>query len=316
MTTQSSERRPAAVTVVIPAYRVGAMLRDAIDSVLAQDRTDWEIVVIDDGDRDAAAHVAPYLADPRIRFLETDNGGPSTARNRAMATATTPYVALLDGDDVYEPDFLSSMIAAIEASPKIGFVTCDAIFFGADRIGERFSAYCPQELPATLERVLRRQFNVCVPTVIRREAIMGIGGFDTGIISSEDFDGWIRLLEAGWELAYVPRPLARYRRRANQASRNSGGMLRTALTVTRRAGERLAGRPEAKAAEEMCDHIERQIVIDDAFAQLEQGRVKAALEGFDRAGLDRLTPRWRRVLRIIRVAPFLTPLLLRLRRSM
>ncbi|MFD2498853.1 glycosyltransferase [Rhizorhabdus histidinilytica] len=58
--------------------------------MLAQDRTDWEIVVIDDGDRDAAAHVAPYLADPRIRFLETDNGGPSTARNRAMATVTTP----------------------------------------------------------------------------------------------------------------------------------------------------------------------------------------------------------------------------------
>ncbi|QTH20582.1 glycosyltransferase family 2 protein [Rhizorhabdus wittichii] len=314
MTTQSSERRPAAVTVVIPAYRVGAMLHDAIDSVLAQDRTDWEIVVIDDGDRDAAAHVAPYLADPRIRFLETDNGGPSTARNRAMATVTTPYVALLDGDDVYEPDFLSSMIAALEASPRIGFVTSDATFFGADREGELFSAYCPQQLPATLDRVLRREFNIFGLTVMRREAIMGIGGFDTSIISSEDFDGWLRLLEAGWELAYVPRPIVRYRRRANQASRNSGGMLRTALTVTGRARERLAGRPEAKAAEEMCDRIARQIMIDDAFTDLEQGRVKAALAGFDRAGPDLLGPRWRRALRVIRVAPFLAPLLLRLRK--
>lgn len=320
METQTSEpagERPrAAVTVVIPAYGVGAMIRDAIDSVYAQDRADWEIVLIDDGDRRARAHVAPYLADPRIRFLETDNGGPSTARNRGMKEVVTPYIALLDGDDMYEPDFLSSMIAALEASPKIGFVTSDATFFGADRVGELFSSRCPQSLPASLERVLRREFNVFAMAVIRREAIMGVGGFDTSLISSEDLDLWIRLIEAGWELAYVPRPLVRYRRRAEQASRNSGGMLRTALTVTERARARLAGRPEAKAADEMCARIERQILVDDGFRHLGEGELSLALSEFDRAGHDQLSPRWRRAVRLLRVAPFLAPLLMRLRRAL
>src|SRR4051812_32980717 len=139
------------MTVVIPAYGVGPMLADAIDSVIAQDRADWTMIVVDDGDVRVAEHVAPYLGDPRISFLQTDNGGLPTARNRAIAMADTPYVALLDGDDMLEPDFVSSMVAAIEASPRIGFATGDAVFFGADRLGERFSAYCPQVPPATLE---------------------------------------------------------------------------------------------------------------------------------------------------------------------
>lgn len=308
-----SDPADAIITMVVPAYRVGAMIGDALDSLLAQDFQAWVAIVVDDGDAGAAQHVAPYLADPRIRFLQTDNGGPSTARNRGMRQATTPYIGLLDGDDILEPDFLSSMLAAIEASPKIGFVTCDSRFFGADRTGELFSSYCPQQLPASLERVLRRQFNVVSQTVMRREAIEGIGYFDTSLLSSEDLDAWIRLLEAGWELAYVPRPLARYRRHAGQASRDATGMLRTALTVTRRAGERLRGRPEEAAAAESCRRIERDIAVAEALNLLKHGEVRTALAQFDRVGTDTLTPRWRLALQVMRIAPFLAVPLMKLR---
>ncbi|ATE63401.1 glycosyltransferase family 2 protein [Rhizorhabdus dicambivorans] len=304
---------PAAITIVIPAYGVGAMLADALDSVLAQDRGDWRAIVVDDGDQRVAEHVAPYLADPRIRFLQTDNGGLPTARNRAIAVAETPYVALLDGDDILEPDFVSAMIAALEANPKAGFATGDATFFGADRVGELFSAYCPQAGPPTLEKLIRREFNIFGLTAMRREAILGIGGFDTSLKSSEDLDAWIRLLSAGWELAHVPRPLARYRRREGQMSGNTPVMLRTAHAVMSKARDHLAGRPEARAAEEMIARIEHDMAIEDAFARVKAGDVRAAVADLVRLGVGKRSPRWAKALALMRIAPFLAPWLLKLR---
>lgn len=301
------------ITMIIPAYGVGAMIAEALDSVLAQDYSHWQAIIIDDGDAAVAGHVAPYLADSRFRLLQTDNGGPSTARNRGMREATTPFIGLVDGDDILELDFLSTMLEAIEASENIGFVTCDARFFGADRVGELFSSYCPQRLPASLEQVLRRNFNVFSQTVMRRQAIEAIGGFDTSLISSEDFDAWIRLLEAGWELGYVPRPLVRYRRHAGQASRNKIGMLRTALLATSRARIRLQGRPEEQAAAEMCIALEHDIATAEAFGLIYAGEVRAALKTFDRIGTKGLSPKWRLTLGLLRIAPFLVGCLLKLR---
>ena len=301
-----------AMTVVIPAYGVTAMLPDAIDSLMAQDRSDWRAIVIDDGDARVAGRIAPYLADPRIRLLQTDNRGLAAARNRAIAASTTPYVALLDGDDMLEPDYVSSMIAAIEASPSIGFATGDATYFGADRVGKRFSAFCPQALPANLERVLSREFNVFGLVAMRREAIEGIGGFDISLPSSEDLDAWIRLLEAGWEVAYVPRPLARYRRRAGQMSGHRPVMLRTSLAVIDKARARLAGRPEQVVAAAMCATIEQDIAIEEAFQRVAKGEVRAGVADLVRLGVGTRSPRWRKALWLMGIAPFLAPLLLRL----
>src|SRR6188474_149247 len=103
----ASSARVPRVAVIVPAYGVAHLLGEALDSLRAQSFTEWECVVVDDGARDdVAGAVAPYLADPRIRFLATDNGGVSTARNRAVATTSAPYIALLDGDDLYRPEYL------------------------------------------------------------------------------------------------------------------------------------------------------------------------------------------------------------------
>jgi hypothetical protein len=315
MSTQSGEagNSEAAITIVIPAYGVTTMLADAIDSVIAQDRGDWQAIVVDDGDKRVAPYVEPYLVDPRIRFLQTDNGGLPTARNRAIAASTTPYVALLDGDDILESDFVSSLIAAIEADPRNGFATGDATFFGADRVGELFSSYCAQQPPITLERLIRREFNVFGLTVMRREAIEGIGGFDTSLRSSEDLDAWIRLMAAGWRLAHVPRPLARYRRREGQMSGNTPVMLQTAHAVMSKARAHLAGRPEAAAAEEMIRRIEHDQAIEAAFARVRSGEVRAGVADLVRLGVGERSPRWGRALLLMRIAPFLARWLLKMR---
>jgi len=306
----------AAITVVIPAYRVGALVSEALTSVLGQQRADWRAIVVDDGDPDVTLHVGPFLTDPRIRLLQTDNAGVSVARNRAIAEANTPYIAFLDGDDVLEPDYCSVMIAALEMNPKAGFVTGDASYFGADRGGELFSAYNPQTMPATLERVLERRFNIFAAATVRREALASVGGFQAGLTTSEDFDLWLRLLIAGWELAYVPRPVAQYRRRAGSASRDSAGMLRTALAVTMTARDALAGRPEAIAAEHMCVRLTHEIAIAAAFDRLklaDRHAVRDAAKFLLAHGVAVRSPRLRAMLRLIRLLPACAPLMLALR---
>src|SRR5688572_9357825 len=113
------------VAVIVPAYGVAHLLGEALDSLQAQSMTDWECLVIDDGARDdVAGAVAPYLADPRIRILATDNRGVAGASNRAVAASSAPYVALLDGDDLYRPHYLARTAAALDADPQARLVTC------------------------------------------------------------------------------------------------------------------------------------------------------------------------------------------------
>src|SRR5689334_15629547 len=114
-----------AVSVIVPAYNVAHLLGETLASIQAQTRGDWEAIVIDDGSPDDVVSVFTRFAhDPRFRLLRTDNGGLATARNRAIAAARAPLVALLDGDDIYAPDYLERMLPAIEADPSLGFVSC------------------------------------------------------------------------------------------------------------------------------------------------------------------------------------------------
>ncbi len=316
MGTQSTlESLPAvpAISIIVPAYGVATMLGEALDSLIAQDRGDWEAIVIDDGDARVADAVAPYAHDSRIRFLQTDNGGLPTARNRAIAVAQAPFIALLDGDDIYQPTYVSTMLAATTASDRIGLVSCDATYFGHDRAGERFSAYCAQALPASLERVLRRDFNIFICATIRREAIDSVGGFDPSLKSAEDLDLWIRLLEAGWEAAYVPHVLARYRRRPGQMSSNSVVMHQSALTVFERAEQRLAGRPEQATAAEMRARTARALEAELGIGRLRAGATGEGVTMLRNAEVHKRSLRWRIAMALIRVAPWMAGPLIRFR---
>ncbi|MBX3703129.1 MAG: glycosyltransferase family 2 protein, partial [Steroidobacteraceae bacterium] len=93
---------PVKVSVVIPTYNRAAYIRQAIDSVLQQTMTDFEIIVVDDGSTDDTREVVAGYGE-RIRYLRTANGGPARARNAGMAEARGQYIAWLDSDDTYHP---------------------------------------------------------------------------------------------------------------------------------------------------------------------------------------------------------------------
>lgn len=301
------------VTVVVPAYGVADLVGEALHSLQAQGFTDWEAIVVDDGAPDnVEGALRPFAGDPRIRLLKTDNRGVAIARNRAISHARAPLIALLDGDDLYEPDYLGIMVPAIEADAGLGFVSCDAFYFGDDpRAGRAFSEFSSQLTPITLARVLRREFNVFTACILRKAAFDAVGGYDGTLRAAEDFDLWLRLLEAGWRGDYVPRPLARYRRRAGSLSRQTAMLMTAVVRVYRNASARLGDSPEGKMAEAMRERIEREAAWDEGDALIRAGRVREGLRVLRAARAWERSGRWRLAMPLMMIVPALAGPILR-----
>jgi len=304
------------ISVIVPAYGVAHLVGDALRSLLAQSFTDWEAIVIDDGSPDdVAGACAPFAGDPRVRVMLTDNGGVAIARNRAIAAARAPYLALLDGDDEFEPDYLATMVEAIEQHPDIGFVTCDATYTGLrDRAGKRFSSFHAQGGEVTLARVMRQEFHIIAGSMMRRAAFDAIGGYDSTLRSVEDLDLWVRILAAGWRAVWLDRPLVRYRRRPGSLSMDAMTMISCAYEVYEKLIVTLAGRPEETVAREM---LSRSVAIRrwiEGQALVNGGDVSRGLDMM-RDNDDR-SLRWRLAMPLMRMFPGLAAPLLRLRQHL
>lgn len=106
-------------SVVIPLYNKKHTIRECIASVLSQSYQDFELLVIDDGSTDNSFQVLSEYSDNRIRIVQQSNGGVSSARNLGLKLAKSKYVALLDADDLWMPDYLEKMNSFIEAYPFV-----------------------------------------------------------------------------------------------------------------------------------------------------------------------------------------------------
>ena len=108
------------MSVVIPLYNKAGTIGMAVGSVLRQSYPDFELIVVDDGSTDSGAAAVASVPDGRVRVLSQSNAGPGAARNRGLAEARGEYVAFLDADDEWEPDFLALAVAALERDPGAG----------------------------------------------------------------------------------------------------------------------------------------------------------------------------------------------------
>ena len=305
----------ARIAVIIPAYRVAPYLRDALDSLVAQDFADWEAVVIDDGSPDeAAAIVAPYLADPRITFLATANHGVSAARNTAIAHSRAPLIALLDGDDRLAPNYLSTMVAALDADPAAVFATCNARYFGSGaRVGNTVADGRKMAPIGTVATVLDRSFNVYCGTTFRRTGFERVGGFDVEMRGSEDLDFWVRLLIDGGHAIYIDQVLGEYRVRPQSASVDRLLLLEGSHRVCTKALSALAGRPEAVLAERLIAKLTAEIEFERGIWQVVNGEVRTGLRRLSASLPDWVSPMWRPALGLWTIFPFLAPPMLRQR---
>ena len=307
------------VAVIVPAYGVAHLLGEALDSLLAQTLGDWECIVIDDGaPDDVAAAVGPFLADPRIRFLATTNQGVSAARNRAIAESTAPLIALLDGDDLFRPAYLASMVPLLEGNPAIRLATCNARIFGAVP-KERF---CFDDKQGTgdgkhgsLSDVLDRSFGVYIGSIFRRKDFDAAGGYDVSMAQSEDLDLWVRLMLQGGDAYYVDAVLGDYRVRAGSASANAGRMLMGNLKVYEKARTLLpAERPEHAVLAQMAEQSRASLDFEHAIDLVIDGDTARGLIKLRAAKDQVIGPVWNFMFIVWQIFPALARPMLRWRR--
>ncbi|HQV02220.1 MULTISPECIES: glycosyltransferase family A protein [unclassified Novosphingobium] len=290
---------PAAprVAVIVPAYGVAHLVGEALDSLLAQSMPDWECVVIDDGaPDDVAGAVAPYLHDPRIRFLATDNHGVSGARNTAIAATSAPYIALLDGDDRFRPDYLARTTARLDADPSLCLVTVNAHIFGAvprERLCFEGKQGAGDGLHGTLAEVLDRSFGVYIGTTFRRSEFERTKGFDTTFTHCEDFDMWVQLMQLGGLAGYIDEVLGEYRVRVDSASASREKMLRGNLRVYDKAIATLpSDAPELALARRLAHDTQQAIDFEHAMDRVIDGDTAGGLAAL-RAVKEQVTgPVW------------------------
>ncbi len=203
----------AAIGVVIPCYNHGRYLDEAVDSVFAQTRQDFEIVVVDDGSTDTETRrlLADYSR-PRTRVVRTENQGLPAARNVGIRLFETPYVCALAADDRLEPAWFEKALDVLEAEPSVSFVSHWLRTFG-DEEWEWTPERC--DLAALLD-----MNTVNGAAVVRRDDLVAVGLYDESWRDGcEDWDLWVTMVERGYQGAILPEVLFHYRRRPDSMSR-------------------------------------------------------------------------------------------------
>lgn len=188
----ASEAVPT-VSIVLATCNRLSLLRLAVDSVLAQTYTAWELIIADDGSEQATRDYLRELHSSRVQVFWLEHcGNPGTVRNAALARARGTYVAFMDSDDLWMPTKLERQIAALRAAPgrRWSYTAYDCIDGNGDALAIRWAPH-DGEIFGSL---LRAEAMVALPTVMAERALLHeTGGFDPDQLQAEDIDLWLRM---------------------------------------------------------------------------------------------------------------------------
>ena len=226
------------VTVVVPAYNAAVTISDTLLSATMQSYSDFELVIVDDGSTDdLSAILVPFMMrDGRIKLVTQSNAGLANARNRGLAEARGEFVAFLDADDLWHPDFLKELVAALRNSPDAPFA------FAYSRRIDAFNRMIPTSVWASEPRhdfiglIEVNSVGNGSAAVFRTRAVRTKGGFDTSLRAREaqGAEDWklCLLLAAGNAPVLVARQLVCYRLiQGSMSQANPARQLRAVRTV-------------------------------------------------------------------------------------
>ena len=180
------------ISVVIPLYNKEKSVRATLESVRVQSYKDWECIVVDDGCTDNSREVVEQfkIEDLRFKIISQENSGVSAARNAGIMAAKGEYVAFLDGDDIWDKDFLKAMVGLMEEYPRksVYGLGCAKIMKGEKPVLKE--SYYRGEAKWDNQTMAFTGSSACVN---RKDAIE-VGLFDTRMTHGEDIDMWWRLM--------------------------------------------------------------------------------------------------------------------------
>lgn len=299
----------AAVSVIVTAYKAAPYIAEALDSILAQTFTDYEIIVVNDGSPDTPElenALAPYLN--RIIYIKQDNQGTGAARNTGIRAARGQFISILDGDDFWDPEYLEVQLGVIKQDPNIGVVYSNALEFGeGNYAGHYFMDLCPSEGEVTLENLLMERCNVMVSVTARREAVVAAGMFDEdrAMMGADDFDLWLRIVNQGRAIKYHRRSLVHHRNWSGQLSLQLVRFHQGIINVLRKA-ENMQLTPEQRAILKSRQvHYRAMLNLFEGKAALAQGDTAKARHYLTDANAFLKSHKISFVLLLLRVFPWL-----------
>ncbi len=246
-----------AFSVIVPAYNAARTLPATLASIAAQTDTDYEVVVVDDGSSDDTAALAERLLTQGHVHSQANRGLPG-ARNAGIGRAQGRWVALLDADDLWLPDYLARMRRLLEGGGEdVGVAYCDAWVYDErlGRIGRRgaLERYRPAHIPVDARgqylTLLDENFlwvSACAP----RAVIEDVGGFDERLRASEDWNMWMRITATGRRVVGTTDRLGLYRHSEGQMHADVGRMLTGQRDAVRSVLERAELDDELRTATE------------------------------------------------------------------
>jgi glycosyltransferase involved in cell wall biosynthesis len=200
------------ITCVIPVFNGARYLGEALDSVIAQDVADLEIVVVDDGSTDDTAAVLETYRD-RVRVVRQDNRGPAAARNRGVEEASGEFLCFHDADDLWVPERLRRQLAVFDERPETDLCLGMVQNFWMPEVEAEARAYAgtPFSRPAP---------GFIFPTLVtRRDTWDRVGAIDPSLRAGEDNDWFLRARDAGLVEYVLPDVVLRRRLHANNLTR-------------------------------------------------------------------------------------------------
>lgn len=276
------------VSIIIPAFNRAKLIGETLESVRAQTYLDWECLVVDDGSTDDTPCVVQEFAarDPRFRSLPKENAGRSAAWRCGLDRASGEFVAFLDSDDVWLPDFLAAATQMLRQHPRAALAAAPRHNWNGSQVTGTLP-FTPQQIASPLREMIRHDFLVPSQCLLRSAALSHVKQFR--FWPSDDLDLWLQILP-GRGAVLGGEPLVKYRRHDGNEYRDGDLSRRSFLAslhiqilgaFTRRRGISLACRVLA------LGNMERKHEQLLQFA-MEEGRVPPS----------RLA-RWGRLLRIV-----------------
>jgi glycosyltransferase involved in cell wall biosynthesis len=194
------------ISVIIPTYNSAQYIREAIDSVLCQTYTDYEIIVIDDGSTDDTRRIIKDEY-PGVRYYRVQHKGVGSARNYGISMAQGEYIAFLDADDKWLPEKLEKQFNAFNEYPEVGMVFTENRFFWKAQIVDRGINKRKKLMSGDILANIFMNSYVGTPTVMVRKSVLDdVGWFEEQLVVGEDLNMWIRIA-AKYRIELIDEPL-------------------------------------------------------------------------------------------------------------
>ncbi len=294
------------ISIIMPAYNIAEYIAETLDSVFAQTFQNCEIILINDGSPDTEKLervLEPYF--DKIVYLKQLNTGAGQARNIAIENARGELLAFLDGDDVWESEFLESQIEFLENN-NFDLVYADALLFGGSAMdGQKYTRNAPSEGAANFASLLDLRCSIITSGVLtRKRNVLDAGLFEREKVRAHDFVLWLKMAKNGTRIGFQKQVLLKYRVRLDSLSGDSVQRVTREIDVFRRVRQQIElDETQVKIIENQLARLNAELEIERGKSFLLQEDFASARNAFQIANRYRRSKRLQMIIFLLKTAP-------------